>query len=279
MAMQYQGSVRYNSNVIFVTGAQANLARQPIVPDIVWGSGWRVNFATGHFNPTFSISFPWFAAYATSGFLANCVEENAGGTGARNTFRVAELFNGGVHVTYPNVKCGSLSFSANAMGNDAVQCQASFLGKDDITLNTTDPGPGTPPTNNPLTTPVPAYQMTVSPVVGATAISSSIVTEFDLSINNNPFSLFTLNGSEVPSDIQLGLLDVEGSFTYYSAGLGSAPEAKTGSISITGGGIAFTIPSLIYTDDGNDITGPNNKPMRRLRFRAMGTASTPPITV
>lgn len=121
--------------------------------------------------------------------------------------------------------------------------------------------------------------MTCTGVIGATNIPSSLITDFDLQVNNNVFKLWTTNGSEVPSDIQLGLLDVSGSYTYYSAGLGSAPLALIGSFIVSGGGFTLTIPSLIYTDDGNDITGPNAKPMRRVRFTGMGTPSAPPIQI
>jgi hypothetical protein len=274
--MQYQGSVVVGGVPLFVTGAQANLARQPIVPDIVWGSGWNVNFATGHFDPTFSVSFPWFQSYG-SGFVAGCIGENTAGTGPRNAFRTANLFNGGVNVFYPNVKCASLSFSANAMGNDALTCSATFSGKDEVTISTTNPGPTAPPSNVDGQTPVPAYLMQTNAVIGATAIPSNLITEFSLQINNNPFKLYTLNGSEVPSDIQLGLVMVEGSFTYYSGGLGTAPLAKTGSLTIVGGGLNFNIASLLYIGDANDLSGPNSKPMRQLQFRGMGTASQPPI--
>lgn len=275
--MQFQGAVTVGSTALFVTGASANLARKPIIPDIVWGGGWRVNFATGHFEPTFSVNFPWFQSYGSQ-FIKNCIEENTSATGARNTFQSASLFNGGINASFTNVKCGEFSISANAMGNGAVECSASYSGKDEPTL-TISGTPNTPPANTNGQTPIPSYATTAVPVIGSTSISSSLVTEWGLQVNNNPFRLFTCNGSEVPSDIQLGLLDVSGSYTYYSAGLGSAPLALTGSMVVTFGGITLTIPSLIYTDDGNDITGPNNKPMRVMRFTGMGTSAAPAIQV
>lgn len=275
--MQFQGAVTVGSTALFVTGARANLARKPIIPDIVWGGGWRVNFATGHFEPTFSVSFPWFTSYGGQ-FIRNCIEENAATTGARNTFQSASLFNGGVNVGYTNVKCTEFSISANAMGNGAVEASATYFGKDEPTIGVTGVA-NAPPVNNNGQTPIPSYLTTATPMIGGTTIPSSLVTEWGLQVNNNPFPLYTCNGSEVPSDIQLGLLDVSGSYTYYSAGLGSAPLALTGSMVITFGGITLTVPSLIYTDDNNEITGPNQKPMRVMRFTGMGTSSGPAIQV
>ena len=280
MAMQYQGHVIVGGLTIYVTGAQANLARKPIIPEIVWGSGWRVNFATGIFEPTFSIDFPWFTSYASGSpsLLARCINENTSGSGTRNTFFDGLVFNGGIGMSFTNIKCGSISFSANAMSNDALTCKATFLGKDDPAVSRTGGSP-TAPTQTLLETPVPAYKMAVNAVIGSTNIPSSAITEFEISVNNNPFVLFTLDGDEVPSDIQLGLMDVTGSYTYYSAGIATAPASKAGgSMTIVGGGLNFSIPNMIYTDDGNDLSGPNGKPLRRMRFTAMGNATTPPVT-
>jgi hypothetical protein len=277
MAMTYQGSVIVGSTPIFVTSATVSLTREPIIPSLIWGSGWEINAASGHFDPSFSVNFPWFQAYG-SALVSSLIGENTSGTGPRNNYQTANLFNGGVNVTYPQVKCASLSFSANALSNEALSCTAAFSNAGEPTVSSTNPGPVTPISQNNGLTPVPAYAMTVAATVASTAIPSNVVVEFSLSCNNNVFKLWTLNGSEVPYQIQLGLLDVTGSFTYYSAGINSVPVSNLGgSMSITGGGLNFAMSSLLWTSDENNLESPNSKPMRRLGFKALGTASTPPI--
>lgn len=276
MAMQYQGSVTIGSTPIFVTSADISLTREPIVPDLVWGSGWNVNYASGHFDPTFSVSFPWFSTYGPA-FVASCIGENTSGTGPRDSFQTATLFNGGVSVFYPNVKCGSFSLSANAMANEAVTCSASYSGKGEPTVSSTNPGPNTPPANNLGNTPVPSYSMVTNAIVGSTSIPSTIITDFSLEVSNNIFKLWTLSGSETPTDLQLGLIKVSGRLTYYSAGISTVPTQEYGSLTIVGGGLNLSMANLLFTSDQNSISGPNNKPMRALGFSAQGTASTPPI--
>jgi len=281
MSMQYQGSVVVGGATIYVTGATVALARTPIIPEIVWGGGWRVNFATGHFDPTFSIQFPWFQSYASGSpsFLQRCIVENDTASGERNNFFAATLFNGGISVTYAAVKCATWSVSGNAMQNDALTCIATFKGKDEPTPSRSGPS-ASAPTQTLLQTPIPSYLATVTATIGGTNIPSSVITDFQLEVNNNPFPLWTLNGDVAPSDIQLGLLEVQGSYTYYSAGIATAPASSAGgTFVVTFGGVTFTVSSLVYTDDGNDITGPNQKPMRRMRFTAFGTATTPPIVL
>lgn len=283
MSMQYQGKVTVGSTGIFVTGATLNLAATPIAPELIWGSGWQVNYASGHFDPTFTVNFPWFQTYSAGGFLAQCIDENTSGTGGRNTPTTATLFNGGLGVTFAGARCASLQFTADAIANTPLNCTATFGGTS-TTVFSTHPSPNTPPANVDGQTPVPAYAMTATGTLtssggGSLAIASSIITAFEVTANNNIFKLYTMNGSRFPTDVQLGLMEVTGSFTFYSNGVALTQPATDGAFSVSGGGLTFSIPKVLITGFANDITGPNLKPLAVASFRAFGTSSTPPITI
>lgn len=269
MSMQYQGFVVVNGVTIPVTGAQANLARSPIIPEVVWGGAWKVNYATGHFDPKFTVNFPFMSAQAG---VLNAMVSAAG----RDAFFNATICNGGTSIAYTQGKCSGFSVSVDAMGNSPVTCS--------LTVDAVDGQPsaasagGSAPTNVDGQTPVPSYAMTVTGSINGTAVASAIITQAELSINNNPFKLFTLNGSELPTDVQLGLMVVTGSYTFYSAGAaGGAAAAKIGAFTLSGQGLNFSCANVIYTGDDNNIEGPNGKPMRRVSFEAVGTPGASPI--
>lgn len=268
MSMQYQGHVSLGGTTVYCTGATANLARQPISPEIVWGGGWKVNYATGHFDPNFSLTFPWFQSYQS-------LLPQFWGNSRDNFINTAVLDNGGTSVNYSQLKCSTVSISADAPGSGEITCTANFSAKQATASNSSHSGQAT--TNVDGQTPVPAYKLTASANIQGVSISSNVITNFTVDVDNHTFKLFTLSGNEFISDLQQGLLTVTGSFTFYSAGL-SIPTPKTGSFSCTGGGLNFNIPSLLVTGYNSDITGPNNKPMSVVRFEGFGTPSSPPMS-
>jgi hypothetical protein len=258
--MQFQGSASLGGTPMYVTGASATITRQPIIPDIVWGAGWKVSYATGQLMPTFSMSFP-----ATSAAYNSAAGKGFSGTG-RNTFFSASIDNGGSAIAFGDAKCESFQVSADALGNGPVSCTFNGVSKT-ATLTGGGSGGGG---SNPII--IPAYSVSFS---GPGATSDKVV-RFDITANHNPFKLFTLNGQFIATDIQLGLMVVTGSYTFYSAG--SSTEILTGGVSASGG-IAFNCLQIVVTGDSSDITNPNEKPFRVISFEALGDGpGNSPIT-
>ncbi len=219
--MQYQGSASIGGTQIYVTGATATISRNAIAPDIVWGKAWKVNYANGHKEASVSFTFPWFAAYTS--IINSCIGI---GPSLRDAFKSVVVNNGGTIVTLAQAKCASLSFDINALGGDAIMCTAEFKGLDAVVTASSVTGTGI--ANDLGNTPVPAY-MATAVLTGSPAVASNKITSVRLNISNNIFSLFVLNGSETATDLQLGLITVDGSVTYYSAGVSGG--ATTGGLS------------------------------------------------
>ena len=276
MSMQYTGSALIAGTNFFITGAEIGITRAPIAPDLIWGSGWKVNYATGQKRAEYSISFPLFSSYMS--VLKQIAFAPYSGTGARDTFFSATLDNGGVNVVYANSKVQSLSFSADAMGNTPVTCTLRCVSEDGVPsahASSTET-----PTQTLGQTPIPSYAVVMAVTggdLGVGGIPSNSITRFDLTIENNPFRLWTLDVLPTAADIQEGLQGVTGSFQYYSGASGAPTGAITnGSIAFSGA-FVLTIPSFLITSDTNPISSPNEKPMRVLSFEAFGDATHPPI--
>jgi len=268
--MQYQGSATIAGTTYFVTGAEITITRDPIRPALVWGGGWKVNYATGQLKAEFSISFPLFSSYLTA---LKAIAFHPG----RDNFFNATLDNGGISVAYTNAKVQSISFSADAMANTPITCTLRCVSEDGVP-SAHNASPGTP-VQTLGQTPIPSYAVVCTVGGGDTGtIPSNTITRFDINVDNDPFRLFTLDGDYRAADIQEGLQVVTGSFAYYSGANGVNTGVITnGNISLSGG-ITLTIPSFVVTNDSNPIDSPSNKPMRILSFEAFGTATTPPIS-
>lgn len=272
MSMQYQGYVDLAGTRIYVTGANPNLTRAPILPDTVWGAAWKVNYATGRREAGFDIDFPWYTSY-TSIINGKCIDPES-----RKVLFDSVVDNGGIKASFTDCACSSISFSADALSNSPVTCNASFVAKNGTPSAHTD-SLVSPPASTGQNAPVPSYAVTCA-LSGGLVVPSTAVVRVNFTVEHNPFKLFTLNGSEAAQDIQEGYMVVTGTVTYYSAAAGAGTGDATNATMTIGGALGYTLPSCIIKQDGNPIDGPSNKPMRVLQFEAIGTSSsTPPIYV
>jgi hypothetical protein len=86
-----------------------------------------------------------------------------------------------------------------------------------------------------------------------------------------------MNGSIFPVSIQLGLMVVNGTYTYYTGdNTGDKTIQVDTSLTLTGD-LSLAMASCLVTDISDDIQGPNRKPMRVVSFEAIGTPTDPPI--
>ncbi len=267
MSMQYQGGCSLAGLAIALTSANLKLTRNPIIPELVWGGGWKVNFASGHFEPGCTINFPLFSAYGSA------IKSKAMGASTRHNAFTTTLDNGGVSASFLEGKVESFRFGADALSNSPVECSLGIVARD---ATSTSGGSNTfSVANNDGSTPIPAYNVDASSSLAA----SNLVTAVDLNVNNNPFRLYTLNGDFRAQSIQLGLMVVTGTLTYYTGGTGGNKSTPTsGNLNISCPGLAMDIANFLITDIADDITGPNNKPMRVISWEAIGTSSNPPVT-
>ena len=153
MSMQYSGSAILGGTQLFITGAEIGITRMPIAPELIWGSGWKVNYATGQKHADFSISFPLFSSYIAALKAMAFVP-------GRDNFFQATLDNGGVNVAYSNCKCQSISFSADAMNNSPVLCTMRCVAEDG------EPSAHVSSIGSPVQTlgqtPIPSYALTMA---------------------------------------------------------------------------------------------------------------------
>jgi len=266
MSMQYTGGAQVDGVPIAVTGATVKLSRKPILPELVWGKGWKVNYASGHFEPSLNLTFPLFQAYIAK------LKEKAIGVPGRDTAFTAFADNGGVKATFTECKVESWTLRADALGNSPVECTLGLAARDAST-GAGGNGSSFVPNQSLSHTPIPAYALTT--VAGVAP--SNIITAVDINVNNNPFRLYTLNGEIIPVSIQLGLMIVTGTFTYYSAGVGGSIAVDTNTSLTISGDLELSLADCLITDISDNIEGPNRKPMRVVSFEAIGTANAAPI--
>lgn len=152
-------------------------------------------------------------------------------------------------------------------------------------------------TGNLNTTPIPFWNTQFLAQTAGGSITGRMVTAWDVTINNNTFTLQTASGSREPTDIQQGLLTVSGSFTYYPVAAnpvttpasdpftqapspyvalnpripGDVPDPTP--VTITLGATVLNIPNILFREYNRDITGPNQKPMRVCSFVGLGSLS------
>jgi len=266
MSMQYQGGCDYAGVGIALTSATLRLTRRPIIPELVWGKGWKTNYAAGHFEPTVSLNFPLFTNYVAT-IKATTVDPLT-----RDTPFACDVDNGGVRASFTGCKPDTWTIRADSLSSAPLECTLGVIGAN---VSTAAGGSGSAfnATQNTGSTPIPSYLV----VANSSMAPSNIITALDINIASNPFRLYTLNGSIFPVAIQLGLMVVNGTFTYYTGGVTGDKTIQTDTDLVLTGPLPLAMASCLVTDISDDIQGPNRKPMRVVSFEAIGTPTDPPI--
>lgn len=287
MSLQYQGWISIAGVKVPVTSSTFDKAVAPVDPELIWGGGYKINYAKGRQSYSGDISFPYFSAY--TGTLQTIV--NVGnGTNKRDAFFSTTVDDAVNNFVYANSKVSSCRVSSDSSGG-VVQCSLGLVAKG-RTVGTHSAGTGFTATS------VATSQQTPVPYFGsqftAFGIPSSAVTQWEINVNNNPFILYTHDGTSDPNDIQLGLQTVEGSFTYYSTSAsgfgfqtGSVSSLETSALADTDSSCgSLTIDSTllwafglgVLTSAPREINDPSGKPMRKVSFKLLGTTSLAPLS-
>ncbi len=283
MAMQFQGWVSINGQTVPATQCGLDKKTDPIIPETIWGSGWKINYARGRNTYAGDVTFPMFKNFITP--LKSLV------VSARDTAVNVIVDDSLNQFTYGTCKVAQARLSSDKTG--PVQCSLTFnalsrtasghVAGTGWTSNTTQA------TNTEI--PFPGF----SSAFTAFGIDRSNIIDWELNITNNPFLLYTLNGSQDPSDIQLGHLDVSGSFSYYlnsASGFGWQSgvisdthedsgalvdqDNSCGSLALDGNAL-WTFGAGVIKDASRALDGPNNKPIRKVQFQLLGTATQAPL--
>lgn len=286
MALQYQGWISIAGLKVPVTSSTFDKAVAPVDPDLIWGGGYKINYAKGRQSYSGDINFPYFSAY-TSTLQTICNVGN--GTNKRDTFFSTTVDDSVNNFVYANTKVATCRMSSD--GTSVIQCSLGLVAKG-RTVGSHSAGSGFTATS------VATSQQTPVPYFGsgftAFGIASSAVTQWEINVTNNPFILYTHDGTSDPNDIQLGLQTVEGSFTYYSTSAsgfgfqtGSVSTLETGALADTDsscgsltidGTLLWTFGLGVLTSAPREITDPSGKPMRRVSFKLLGTTALAPLS-
>jgi hypothetical protein len=129
--------------------------------------------------------------------------------------------------------------------------------------------------------PIPYWASTFAPVdTGETNVTTTLadqITDWSITINNNPTPIYTFNGEQFAQDIVLGMLNVTGTFSYYSPN-GKFVEKFThgANLTITFGSITLTIPYMAFGASPIPSPGPNSATIRNVTFTGLARSSSEP---
>jgi hypothetical protein len=230
-----------------------------------------------------------FSAVLTRAIGASPTDISARDAGFNTTEPIILSPGGGSEWVFPkstgtNAKAviGSMNLSARVGGNvefsaSVVSCGADFNSSATNAPAVTDfayePG-GTTDDSNPLPYYASAFTVTGSGETGMT----ERITSWQISINNNPVPIFTFDGNNYASDVLLGLMEVSGSFEYYSPdGVFVRNLTHGASATITFGSRTITMPHLAFGPYPVPLPGPNDPTIRTVNFKCFASASYPSI--
>lgn len=127
--------------------------------------------------------------------------------------------------------------------------------------------------------PIPYYASNFTVVgSGETGLSTGeVITDWNISINNNISPYYTFNGENFPQDIILGQRVVTGSFSYYRPdGIFLRNFTHGASITVTFGSLTLTIPFAAFGRSPIPATGPNAVVTRQVEFSGYAKSATEP---
>lgn len=125
--------------------------------------------------------------------------------------------------------------------------------------------------------PIPYWASNFSPTgTGESGTLADRITDWNLTISNNPVPIYTFNGEQFPQDIILGMQQVSGSFSYYSADGTFVEDLTHGAvITITFGTITVTVPFVGFGRCPIPSPGPNNPTIRTVEFLGFAKSGSP----
>lgn len=284
--MQYQGWVSIAGVKTAVTSSSLDKKMAPIIGDpLIWGGGYPINYSRGKNTYEGDIAFPLFDAFV--GTMKTIVGVGAGN---RDTFFQTVVNDAVNQYTYASCKATRATISSGGDGNVQLSLGLAALGRTSAAAVAGSGFTGTTVANNRVA-PLPYFASQFT----AFGIPSASILSWSLTINNNPFTLWTHDGTADPNDIQLGSQNVEGSFSYYATGqsgfgwlsgaVGTTKEdtgalidvdGGTGSLSLNGSTV-WTMGPCVLSEAPRPLDNVNNKPVRNVRFRILGTAANPPL--
>lgn len=286
MSLQYQGSVSIAGVKVPVTSCTVDKSLSPSEPDLIWGGGYKINYAKGKQSYGGDISFPLFRNFIST---LKTISEVGSGTTKRDAFFSTVVDDSINQFTYGNSKIGSVRLSSG--GDGPIQCSLGLVAKG-RTVGSHAVGTGftASTVSTALETPIPYFNTQFT----AFGIASSKITAWELSINNNPFILYTHDSTSDPNDIQLGLQTVDGSFSYYDTGdsglgfsTGSIGTSETNALLDTDSSCgSLTMASVLTWTFGLGVIktahrmmdNPSGKPIRQVSFSILGTTSLAPLS-
>ncbi len=126
--------------------------------------------------------------------------------------------------------------------------------------------------------PVPYYASSLTITGSGEANLTDRITDWNMTINNNPFPIFTFDGKNYAVDIPIGVMDVSGSFSYYSSD-GTFVNALTHGavLRATFGTITLNIPYVAFTSQPTPPSpGSNAAVIRTVAFCGLAASASLP---
>lgn len=286
MALQYQGNISIAGVKVPVTSSSLDKMIEPSIPPLIWGGGYHINYAKGKQRYEGEISFPLFTNFVST---LQTIANVGNGTNKRDAFFSTIVDDSINQFTYANTKVSSCRISSS--GDGPLQCSLGMVAKGrTVAGHVAGTGFTASTTSTALQTPIPYFNTQFT----AFGIASSKIISYEISINNNPFILYTHDGTSDPNDIQLGLQVVTGSMTYYDTAAsgfgfqtGSITTSETGALVDTDsscgsltvdGTLLWTFGLGVLKSAPRALTNPSEKPIRSVSFELLGTTSLAPLS-
>lgn len=196
---------------------------------------------------------------------------------------------GGSEIVVPsagaaNGKClvNTLEIRGNPGGN--VQCSFSIVGAGADYNNTNAHVPTAsqlafePIQSTDDNNPVPYYASNFNITGSGESSLVDRITDWNVTINNNVIPIYTFDGKNYAQDIILGMLQVTGSFSYYSSTGTFVQNLTHGAVgSISFGGVIINMPYIAFTSMNTPPSpGPNAPTIRTIQFECIAAAANLP---
>lgn len=281
-SVAWKGILKVNGNSLpFLSGDISNVT-EVFQPQLI---GWSndaadrspYNYALSKKYVQGTISSEVFSSgpYATS--FTDLVKAAVKGTQVQLDFSPS----GGTSFSLPDVgKCYVSSMELHGNNQGLVTGSFGIISSDaDIDSGGTSSLQDEPVQDTDDSNPVPWYYSSFH-ISSSSSISNNI-TEWSISMNNNPDMIFGLDGDTgvAPVDIRLGTFGITGSFNYYNSS-GSYPElvnGTTGTLDI--GPITLKFPYLVFNNGGVPNQGGDSLVVAVVSFIGFGDSDNPAIYI
>jgi len=270
MSMGWKGYVSISGVSVPANTTGLVKAPNPQFGETVHAQGHVINYADGQNNYQGGVDFPLFTDML-SALKAFVITDRA------TTKSVILSPDGNLTYTYPDSggKCLVKSLTIRGNMGGVITCSLDLVATGRQTVGAAPTFTATT-TLNLNQTPIPYWKTSFVTTSFGSAGSTTQVTAWSITINNNQFVLYTFDGTNDPHDIQPGLLDVTGSVTLYDPS-GAAIPTDGESVTLTLDTVSWNLNYLVYTSYPMNIPGPNTKVVRACAFRSIGDNTNAPI--